>query len=156
MVVKTGDKVFDDEKQAVQHLKNIADGKKESASFAATIQNDINTLVDVDQGIASVAISDANATANGYAGANAEDVKQDIAEAQKQVSDAANGTSKGASESIDDYRQAWSHAEDAIKDTTQDSHGGDHEDGNDNHQENGGNHDDHQDNDGNHGKGQGR
>lgn len=141
LVVKKGDKVFDDEKQAVQQLKGIIDGKKESASFVATSQSGINTLVGVDQGIASVAISDANTTANGYTGNNTKDVKQDIAEAQAEITKASDEIGKGQfAAGIEHYGNAWKHAEDAIADTTNNHDDDNHQGNDDNHQGNDDNH----------------
>ena len=120
LVIKTGDKVFDDEKQAVQQLKNIIDDKKEPSSIVTTLQNDISTLTDVDQKLANTAISDANTVVSGLTGDHAKDAQNDITQAQKEMTQASDETLKGHYEAtIDHYKNAWKHAEDAVKDTSQ-------------------------------------
>lgn len=123
LVVKKGDKVFDYEKQAVDHLTDIIKEKKESSSVVTTLQNDISTLTDVDQKLATTAISDANTAANGLTGDHAKDAQSDISQAQKEMTQASDEISKGQfAAGIEHYSNAWRHAEDAITDVTQNNH----------------------------------
>ena len=120
LVVKKGDKVFDYEKQAVDHLTDIIKENKESSSTVTTLQNDISTLTDVDQKLATTAISDANAAATGLTGDHAKDVQSDISQAQKEMTQASDEISKGQfAAGIEHYGNAWKHAEDAITDAAQ-------------------------------------
>ncbi len=113
LVVKTGDKVFDDEQKAVRQLMDILKDKKESSSFVTTVQNDIAQLVGVDKGLAQTAITDASSIAPKG------DSAKDIAQAQKDMTDATNDASKGQfANAIGDYSNAWKQAEEALEDET--------------------------------------
>ncbi len=112
--VKKGDQVFDDEKQAVQQLMAIISGKKEPSSFVTTLQNDIALLVGVDKGLAQTAITDATS------GLPSGDSVKDISQAQKEMNDAANDANKGHfADTIDDYKNAWKQAQEALEDETE-------------------------------------
>ena len=108
LVVKKGNKVFEDEKHAVQRLTSMMDNKKESSSFVTTLQNAINKLVGVDQGLAQMAIVDASSLSPSG------DSAKDISQAQKIMTDALTDASKGHfADAIQDYSQAWRLAEHA-------------------------------------------
>lgn len=91
----------------------------------------VPTLVDVDQKLATIAISDASTASNGYAGDNAKDVSQDMIQAQAEMAKASGEIGKGQfSAGIEHYGNAWKHAEDAMADAAQNNHD-DHGKGND-------------------------
>ncbi|MGI0045972.1 MAG: Ig-like domain-containing protein [Nitrosotalea sp.] len=110
---KKGEQVFDDEKRAVNQLMDTVRHHKEPQAFDSTIEKNINTLVSVDQGIASTAISDASSGTP-----NADSVK-DLAQAQKEIVMAAGETSVGHFDAaIDHYKNAWKQAQEALQDQT--------------------------------------
>jgi hypothetical protein len=73
----------------------------ESNSFNTSVQKSINQLVDADKTISTIAISDASSSSGG-------DAKDDLATAQKEMSKAADDSSKGHySSAIEHYKNAW-------------------------------------------------
>lgn len=89
---KKGDKVFDEEKAAVDSLTDI---KKPSPSLAATIASSVQTLTSADRSLATTAISESS------------DPKK-IAAANKELAAGDKEASKGHFEqAIDHYKNAW-------------------------------------------------
>lgn len=98
---KSGEKVFEGEKNAVNKLRELINDKKSSLS-KATLQTEIDGLVVVARQLAQIAINEAvrrNAKRNEIRNAQAEFSK---AEAER-----SNGKADSA---IDHYKNAWSHA----------------------------------------------
>jgi hypothetical protein len=89
---KKGDKVFDEEKAAVDSLTDI---KKPSPSLAATIASSVQTLTSADRSLAVTAISEST------------DPKK-VAQANKELAAGDKEASKGHFEqAIDHYKNAW-------------------------------------------------
>ncbi|MGH2611495.1 MAG: Ig-like domain-containing protein, partial [Rhabdochlamydiaceae bacterium] len=110
---KNGEQVFDAEKHAVNQLMDTVKHHKESQAFDTTIEKNINTLVSVDQGISSTAISDASS------GIPHGDSVKDLAQAQKEIVMAAGETSVGHFDAaIDHYKNAWKQAQEVLQDHT--------------------------------------
>ena len=102
-----GDKVFDREKDATQKLKELLNSKKSNIPDALLL-GWINTLINVDKQLAQVAIKDATNTP----GADA----KKLADAAKSMAEGADNLSKGKyPQAIDDYRNAWKKAMEAVK-----------------------------------------
>lgn len=103
---KRGDRVFNEEKDAVAKLVELIKDKKSTltASQLAMLQDFINRLVNADRSLASIAISDAaGGKPKQLQEANRELAKGDIL-----------STSKYA-DAIEHYRNAWQHAQEAVK-----------------------------------------
>ena len=110
---KNGEQVFDAEKHAVNQLMDMVRHHKESQAFDSTIEKNINTLVSVDQGISSTAISDVSS------GIPHGDSVKDLAQAQKEIVMAAGETSVGHFDAaIDHYKNAWKQAQEVLLDQT--------------------------------------
>ena len=103
---KHGNEVFDREADAVAKLQELLKDKK-TAVPATTLQSLIDTLVQADQILATVAIADAVAASGD---------PQKIAKAQKELAKAADALAKRHfSEAIDHYKNAWHQAEESTR-----------------------------------------
>jgi len=98
---KKGEKVFQEERDAVNQLRNLLKDKK-SAIPDATILGFIDRIVAADRGLAEAVIADALA-ANG----DPKDIAKANEELAKGVREAADGKYDVA---IEHYRNAWKHA----------------------------------------------
>ena len=127
LVVNKGEKVFDFEKQSVQKLMEIIDDGRESASFNSVIQTSINSMVQADNTLATVAINDASQVSG-------DDAQKKVAQAQLEMIKAAQAVSSGHyDDAINHYKNAWELAQQAIYGN--DGHG-DSNHGNDGHGDN--------------------
>jgi uncharacterized protein YjiK len=105
LVVKGGESIFNDDRDAVQKLDALIHNKQSSIADS-TLQALIDQLVRADALLATTAINDAVA-----AGAAA----KKIAEAQKELAAGANALAQGKpGEAIDHYKNAWKTAVDAL------------------------------------------
>ena len=103
---KHGNEVFDREADAVAKLQELLKDKK-TAVPATTLQSLIDTLVQADQILATVAIADAVAASGD---------PQKIAKAQKELAKAADALAKRHfPEAIDHYKNAWHQAEESTR-----------------------------------------
>jgi hypothetical protein len=104
LVAKKGKKVFDEEEDAVDELRDILKDIKDhdSAQSAVVIQDLINRLVAIDRALAVISVDEAEA-----AGASAKKIKEDREEIADGDEDAAEGRPDKA---IKHYRDAWAHA----------------------------------------------
>ena len=104
LVAKKGKKVFDEEEDAVDELRDILKDIKDhdSAQSAAVIQDLINRLVAIDRALAVISVDEAEAD-----GANPHKIAEDREEIQDGDKDAAKGK---CDEAIKHYRDAWAHA----------------------------------------------
>jgi len=100
---KHGDKVFQEEKDAIVKLLELLKDKK-STIPDATLQGFINRLVSADKLLASTAISDA-------AGGDAKKIDKASEELSKGDARALDGKFVDA---IEHYRNAWKHALQAV------------------------------------------
>jgi hypothetical protein len=104
---KKGNKVFDEEKNAVEHLLKVK-------GPTPNVSSEITELVDIDHDLAQTAIDEIPATANNPK--NQSKVDKERAEANKEQAkgdtDAGNGKAK---EGIDHYKHAWEHAQKATE-----------------------------------------
>ena len=106
LVVKRGESVFDDEKDAVETLDELIDNKRSKIGDSA-LQSLIDRLVQADALLASTAIDDAVA-----AGGNA----KKVARARAEFAEGAAALAKGRpGQAIDRYEHAWEQAVDALK-----------------------------------------
>ena len=102
--VKDGEKVFNEEKDAVNQLRDLIKGKKSSISDM-TLQSFVDRIVAVDRLLAVVAIADATGGDS-----------KDIAKANDELGKGDNETAKGKYDSgIEHYRNAWKFVQKAIK-----------------------------------------
>jgi hypothetical protein len=102
--VKDGEKVFNEEKDAVNQLRDLIKDKKSSISDM-TLQSFVDRIVAVDRLLAVVAIADATGGDS-----------KDIAKANDELGKGDNETAKGKYDSaIEHYRNAWKFAQKAIK-----------------------------------------
>jgi hypothetical protein len=95
---RTGDRDFDEEKQAAIRLLHLASHSSTSNAQLFTL---IAQITNADRQLAQVAINDA-IVANGNA--------KEIDQANKQLAEGDKDAASGKPESIDDYREAWKHA----------------------------------------------
>ena len=96
--LKRGAHVFEDEKEAVQKLRELLKDRK-SGVADASLQSWIDTLVTIDRALAQIAIDEAVAE-----GGNA----RQVAEANKEMARAADRLAKGKpAEAIEHYKHAW-------------------------------------------------
>jgi hypothetical protein len=98
---KHGDKVFDEEKEAVQQLKELLKSKKNRIA-GAVLQNFIDRIVKADRLLAVVSIQDAAAD-----GVNPKKIAENLKEVEKGDQEAAEGEPDSA---IEHYRSAWKHS----------------------------------------------
>ena len=106
-LTKDGHKVFDADKQAVQALAEIYNGKKTPAALVGPALDAINQLVTIDMDLATTAITDAM-----QAGGDG----KKLAEATKFLAKAAAADQAGnVDAAIESARQAWQKAQEALK-----------------------------------------
>jgi len=101
---KKGEKVFQEEKNAVLKLVKLINDEKSTVD-KAKLQDFINRLLSADRGLASAAINDATA-----AGGDAKKIAKANEDLDKGDGRAAEGDFAGA---IRQYRKAWTHAQQA-------------------------------------------
>ena len=95
---KRGARVFEDEKEAVQKLRQLLKDKKSDVADAS-LQSWIDTLVTIDRALAQIAIDEATA-----AGGN----DKRVAEANKEMARADDRLAKGRpTGAIEHYKHAW-------------------------------------------------
>lgn len=103
---KHGDKVFNEEKDAVVKLVELIKDKKSTLYNSATLMDFINRLLKADRAIASIAIHDA-------VSAGGKPNQIDKANEELSKGDAKAADSKFA-DAFEHYRNAWQHAQEAL------------------------------------------
>ncbi len=103
LVCKKGDKAFKEEKDAVKGLMKAMKDKDISIPLFNTLQDAIDTLLDVDQILAQNQIDNASA----YPGAKEKEIEKaekEMAKAQKELD------KQHYDKAVDHYMKAWEHA----------------------------------------------
>jgi hypothetical protein len=105
-----GNKVFDEEKDAVKAMQELLKEKKTPDGVKPVCNKVIDELLKADKSLAEVAFKDAQA----YAGTSKE-VDHEIAKAVEEFANVQEKMAKGEYDNaIDCYKKAWEHAQKAI------------------------------------------
>jgi hypothetical protein len=114
---KHGNKVFDEEKKAVKHLKKITEekGKHAYPAIVDEVEAVIKKLTEADELLATVAINDAKNTPV-HDPKKQDKVDKEIAKAEEELAKAYQELANdNPDKAIDHFKKAWKHAQHAIK-----------------------------------------
>ena len=106
-----GNKVFDEEKDAVKAMQELLKDKKTPDGVKLVCNRVIAELLKADKSLAEVALKDAQA----YADTN-DEIDHEIAKAEEEFVNVQEKMAKGEYDNaIDCYKKAWEHAQNAIQ-----------------------------------------
>ena len=108
---KHGQKVFEEEKEAVKKMQEILKHKNLPARLKPVLEKVIDNLAAADKMLVEAALKDAKAIPNPD-----KKVEHEIGESEREVAKAAEELAQGhPDEAIERYKHAWEHAQSALK-----------------------------------------